>query len=82
MFYWKLFSELASERETDSDGGARPIKLSAFVLYASFHQFTRLDAQDAWEFVRLIDALWMEEWRKRHNAKMQASNKKLASGAK
>lgn len=69
VFHWQLFYELSDERVYSAEGTANSLKLSDFMHYVSLYQFTRQDAQDAWEFVRLVDGLWMEEWRKRQKSK-------------
>lgn len=72
VFYWQLFSELSEERSYSGIGEPRALSLHSFLLYASFYQFTRLEAQQSWEFVRKIDELWMEEhqnWRKKEAGK-------------
>ena len=79
VFYWQLFSELSEERSYSGIGEPRALSLQAFLVYASFYQFTRLEAQQSWEFVRKIDELWMEEhhnWRKKESAKTSKSTTK------
>lgn len=64
VYYWQLFSELAEERVYSGMGEPRGLSLQNFLAYAALYQFTRLEVQQSWEYVRLIDGLWMDEHRK------------------
>jgi hypothetical protein len=46
-------------------GSPRPIPLKELLDYAGLWQFTRLETQDCWSYVRLIDREWIELFSKR-----------------
>lgn len=58
-YEFNLFYELSEFRNYSGMGEPRPITLDAFLGYASLWQFTRLEAQESWSLVRLIDNIWL-----------------------
>jgi hypothetical protein len=64
-FYWAVFDELSGLRTYSDMGSPRPIFLREFLDYAGLWQFTRLETQDCWRYVRLIDKEWIELFSKR-----------------
>lgn len=58
-FYWDLFFELSEEREESFAGNDRPITLTGFLPYCTLYGWTRQEAQDIWEYVRMLDRIWL-----------------------
>jgi hypothetical protein len=71
-YYLDLFKELSEARDFDDMGNARPIKLTDFLCYAQLWQFTRLECQDIWESVRMIDRIWLRLYAERQKSRQES----------
>jgi hypothetical protein len=58
-FSWELFHELAESRDFGDMGSPKPLDLNGFLAHASLWQFTRVEAQENWELVRVLDGTWL-----------------------
>ena len=64
-----LYQELSEARTYDLKGNPSSVKLSGFLCYAQLWQFTRLECQDIWETVRLIDRIWLKLYAERQESR-------------
>ena len=77
-YYLKLFQELAEDsRKYSGMGEPRPLLLRDFLDYANLWQFSRLETQESWEIVRVIDSLWLGLYAKRQKAEPKKVGKKV-----
>ena len=74
--YLALFQDLADSRQYSGMGEPRPLVLRDFLDYANLWQFSRLETQESWEIVRVIDSLWLGLYAKRQKAEPKKVGKK------
>jgi hypothetical protein len=77
---WELFWELNQSRIYGA-AGEQPLLLTEFLAHARLYQFTRLEAQENWEFVRVLDRAYRSFCAKRREAEA-ASGKSKGQGPK
>lgn len=74
---WDLFWEL-SETRPPAFSGVAALLLSEFLSHAGLYQFTRLETQESWHYVRVLDRAYrsyQQKWQE-ENAKSKPSAKK------
>jgi hypothetical protein len=77
-FVWDLFHELAESRDYSDMGSAKALDLTKFLSHACLWQFTRCEAQETWQLVRVLDREWLRLQSERQ-AKAAAKPAKKAS---